>query len=263
MSDYEARRLKLEEARQATLRKLGRLSDQVLSRTVPMRLTDAGPELFFWPGQAIGKFRIIHREHSVLLVTDGISDPWSPELHPNPPEFTFDYEVALEVPTKGLESSTDEAIADSWMPTFLWALTDWAIAERHDLKGRLIHFTCVTLAVPRVGGLEHLTGANGFHGVLLGIPYRGAQLGGQAVLAPLGGDDAVWLLPAKLLTPDEYDWAVGVQDSSRVVSLAQAFLRRGDRHLSWPSRPSILPEVDPNAPRAEARPAKRRWWPFS
>ncbi|MBX7078134.1 MAG: hypothetical protein K1X88_03035 [Nannocystaceae bacterium] len=240
-SDYEAKRQRLEEARETTLRKLGRVSDQVLSRMVPLRPTAAGPELCFWPGHALGKIRIVHREKSVLLVTDGISDPWSPELHPDSPDFTFDLEVALEVPTKWLEASTDEAIAKSWMPTFLWALTDWVVAERVDLKARLVHFDCVTLAVPPVGGLESLVGANGFHGVLLGIPYVGDQLCAQAVLAPLDGDDAVWLLPAKLLTPDEYDWAMGVRDSSRVVSLAQAFLRGGGRHLSWPSRPSILP----------------------
>jgi hypothetical protein len=39
-------RERLERAREASLRKLGDLSDTVLSRTVPIRPTDNGPELF-------------------------------------------------------------------------------------------------------------------------------------------------------------------------------------------------------------------------
>lgn len=230
----------LERDREATLARLGRLSDQILARTAPIRPTDAGPELFFWPGRATGAIRIVHRAESVLLCTDGLSDPWSPELHPDRPRVRFDMELALEVPNHSLDGTDDEAIAESWLPDLLWSLTDWVVAERHDVKGRLIRFDCITLAAPRVLGLEALVGRNGYLGVLVGIPYGGHDLGMQAVLAPLGGEDAVWLLPVKLLTADEYDWAIAVPDSARTVELAEAFLRRGDRHLSWPDRPSVL-----------------------
>jgi hypothetical protein len=106
----------------------------------------------------------------------------------------------------------------------------------------LIKFGCVTLAAPPVAGLEHLVGLNGSVGVLLGVPFVGTQLEHQAVLAPEPHDpeDAVWLLPLKLLTPDEYAWVMEDEDGGRAKLLAQHFLGH-DRHSSWPTRPSALP----------------------
>ncbi len=258
----DAKRPPLAEQRLRTLKKLGALSERVLSRASPIRPTERGLEIFLWPGHALGEIALVRRSESVVLATSGISDPWDPTLHPDPPGFTFGFEFALEVPLARIDDAREEAIAESWMPTFLWALSDWIVAERIDVKARLVHHGCLTLTALPVAGLEHLRASNGFHGVLLGIPYVGDTLGVEAVLARHDDGDDVWLLPIKLLTPDEYEWAMEVEDSSRAKRLAQAFLDHGQRHLSWPSRPSILPGVDPSAAEAARSGRRRSWWPF-
>lgn len=232
----------LERAREATLRKLGAVADRVLSRLTPLVRTDRGAVACLWPSHAIGKLKLVRRDKTVILVTDGLSDPWDRSLHPDAPSWTFGFEVAVEAPIAMLDDATDEGVAGSWMPLLLWAATDWVVLERVDLKGRLARHGCATHAVPPFGGLDDLVAANGFAGALLGIPYGGTALGAEAVLAPEPGrpDDPIWLLPLKLLTADEYEWAMGVPDASRAKQLAEAFLVR-ERHLSWPARASILP----------------------
>jgi hypothetical protein len=236
---------RLEAARRQTLARIGTVSERVLSRTTPIFMTDDGPVMRFWPSSALGKQLLVRKKDSILLITDGISDPWDTELHADAPKWTFGFEMALEVPLAHVGDASDEGIAGSWMTTLLWAATDWVTAERFDIKSRLIEFDCVTIAIPPVRGLEKLVGSNGYMGGLLGIPYAGEMLCAQAVLAPEPHEpaDAVWLLPLKLMTADEYDWAVGVPDGSRTKALADAFLKIPSRHLSWPDRPSVLPRI--------------------
>lgn len=235
---------KLEEARRATLARIGRVSERVLSRASPLVVGTAGPRVGAWPSSTLGKQLLVRRDASVLVVTDGISDPWDPKLHAVVPPGRFGFELALEVPLARWADGSDEAVAGSWVPAVLWAATDWLLAERFDLKGHLIRFECVTLAVPCVAGLERLAGSNGHVGALIGIPYVGDALGAQVVLAPeTPSSEAVWLLTMKLLTADEYDWAMGVRDGARAKALAHAFLRDPSRHDSWPVRPSILPKL--------------------
>lgn len=245
MSDYAALLAARAQAREDTFRNLGKLSEQALSRSAPLRSTASGAKVSMWPAQAVGKLRIIDCGDSIIVTTDGISDPWDVNLHQEPFPFDFAYEAAVEVPKRRLPDPSDEGIAHSWVPMLVWAATDWMVAERFDLKGRLNHFGCMTLAVPPIAQLESFVGSNKFMGALFGIPYVGDTLRAQLVLAmdetPKESD--VWFLPFKLLTPDEYEWAMSVPDASNTKTLAEAFIRRGDRHLTWIGRPSILPEV--------------------
>jgi hypothetical protein len=236
-------RAALATARLAAARMLGNVSDEVLSRTGPAPRGSARPELFYWPGGKVGRLRLIRRTESVLVITDGLSDPWDRALHPDPPRWTFEIELCVEVPTREVDLHTDAAVARSFVPPLLWALTDWLVAKRLDLKTHLVKNHCVTLATPEVPGLEPLATADRTIGVLLGLPFAGTRLRNQVVLAPLENGQAVWLLPAKPLTSDEYTWATSVKDSSRLVELAEAFLRRGDRHLTWPARATVLPAL--------------------
>lgn len=245
MSDYAALLDARARARDNTFRNLGKVSEKVLSRPVPVRQNRDGAEVFMWPGQAIGKLRIIDCGDSVIVTTDGISDPWDLDLHQEPPAFDFAYEAAVEVPKRRLSDASDEGIARSWVPMLLWAATDWMVAERFDLKGRLNHFGCMTLAVPALPELSSFVGGNGFMGALFGIPYVGDTLRAQLILAmdETPSENDVWFLPFKLLTADEYEWAMSVPDASNTMTLAEAFISRGDRHLTWIGRPSILPDV--------------------
>lgn len=243
--DHATAKDQLEAARRATLNRIGSVNEHVMSRMTPLLKTGAGPATRFWPSSALGKQVLVRCEDSVLVTTDGISDPWDLQLQPDAPGWTFGFELALEVPFKELADTTDDGIASSWITALLWAATDWLTAERVDLKGLLIKSECATLAIPPVRGLEKLVGANGFMGSLVGIPFIGSDLRQQVILAPEpeNPEDAVWLLPLKLLTADEYDWALGVQDGARAKALAGAFLKDSSRHLSWPGRPSVLPQL--------------------
>ncbi len=245
MADSKGReRVAMEGRRRATLSRFGEIAPRVLSRMTPIFMADDGPSTRVWPGSALGKQLIVRTKESVMLVTDGLSDSWDPELHPDAPDWTFGFEMSIEVPNACLPGTSDEAIASSWIPNVLWSATDWIAAERFDLKGRLLTFTCITTAIPPVAGLDALVGKNGYVGGLIGIPRIGSKLGAQAVLArrDAESEEAVWLLPMKVLTADEYDWAVAVEDSSRAMALAEAFLATATPFHSWPKRPSLLTE---------------------
>jgi hypothetical protein len=245
MNDHDRVVGRLEAARRATLARLGSVCERVLSPLTPFVKTREGAGVRLWPSSALGKQLLVRRTTSVIVVTDGISDPWDPGLHADVPRWTYGFEMALEAPLESLDDGSDDGVAGSWMATTLWAATDWVTLERYDLKGALIKFGCLTHAIPRVRGLEKLIGTNGFIGGLVGIPYVGSSLGGEVVLTPepANPEDGIWLLTLKLLTADEYDWAIGVEDGERAKILAEAFLKDPSRHLSWPGRPSILPRL--------------------
>ena len=183
--------------------------------------------------------RLIRREESILLVTNGLSNEWDPSLHASTPDWTFGFEAALEMPLDALGDASDQAIEEMWGITFLWAALDWMVVERCDIRSKVEQFGCVTHAVLPVVGMEHLVASNGCMGALVGLPFAGDSLGMHLSLGADPGhpDRHVWMLPFKLLTADEYESAMGVQDSSRSMELAEEFLKN-ERHLSWPTRPS-------------------------
>lgn len=227
----------LEAARAAGLAKFGTVTDQVLARMpVPM----PGPP---WPSLAIAKLKIVRREKSVLVVTDGLSDAWDTKLHEDAPDWTFDLEIGVEVPLEQLEDSSDKGIARSWVPQVLWQLTDSVVPERVDVKGRLGKFDSLTFELDPINGLEALETKRETLGVLIGVPLIGNTVGSEAVLVDRGETDSIWLVTAKVLTPDEFDYALSVNGGERGVELGNAFIARGDRHQSWPNRRSILPTM--------------------
>ena len=244
MPDLERKQDPLQPEREARLRRLGELSPQVISRMAPFRMTNVRPRAAPWPADALGTLRIVQRPDRTLLVTDGLSSPWNRDLHPDAPAWTFGFELALEGHPPSSPELRGEAVARSWMPGVLWAVTDWLLEGRHRLKQRLGHGGCATVPIPPLPGLEPLACATGFIGGMVGIPLLDPALGSPLALA--GADaDAVWLVTLKLLTPDEYEWVLADPGDVRTRQLAEAFLRRGDGPLSLPERPSVLPHVVP------------------
>lgn len=227
----------LEAARAEGLAKFGTVTEQVLAR---LPVPTPGPP---WPSLAIAKLKIVRREKSVLVVTDGLSDEWDRTLHDDAPDWTFDVEVGVEVPLEQLEDSSDQGIAKSWVPQLLWSLTDAIVPDRIDVKGRLGKFDSLTFELDPVAGLEALQTKRKTVGVLLGVPLVGDAVGSEAILVPREKVNTIWLVTAKVLTPDEFDYALSVNGGERGVELGNAFIARGDRHQSWPNRRSILPTI--------------------
>ncbi|MBX7084032.1 MAG: hypothetical protein K1X88_32790 [Nannocystaceae bacterium] len=227
--------LPLAEQRAASLAKLGKLDERPIARLAPMRTASRdGLELVPWPAQPLGRLRVVHRGATVLVVTDGLSDPWDPSLHHDVPNFRYWLELAIEAPATG----DPAAPVPPWVAPLLWSASNWLVTQRFDLRARLKHHLCLTLGVMPVPGLEGWVSRAGVHGTLVGLPFSGETLGAHAVLARDAGDP-VWILPIKLLHPAEYDWAMGVRDASRATWLVQAFLMN-ERHLSRLDRAPII-----------------------
>lgn len=225
----------LEAARLEGFAKFGTVNDQVLTR---LPLTPSP-----WPSLATGRLRIVRREKSVLVATDGLSDEWDKALNDDAPNWTFDMEIGVEVPLDQLEDSSDEGIAHSWVPLLLWQLSDAIVPDHIDVKGRLGKFDSITFELDPIQGLEALQTKRKTLGVLIGVPLIGDTVGSEAILVSRGEADTIWLVTAKVLTPDEFDYALSVNGGERGVELGNAFIARGDRHQSWPSRRSILPTI--------------------
>lgn len=249
----------LEAEREKCYKKFGELSPNVLSRTTPIVQTASGPITILWPANAIGKLRIIHRKDSVCVVTDGLSNPWDMSMHDDVPMWTFGMELMVETNKSSLKNHTDQGIAGSWMPTVMWALTDWIVYERVQLKSRVQNFLCSTAAIPPVRGLEEYISDNGFMGSIVGIPNTSKELGKPACIGELHGTP-IELLTVKLLRPEEYEWAINGPNSN-TLDMARAFLENGDGHLTNPGRPSVLPLLDPNfKPVAQELNSQKPWW---
>jgi hypothetical protein len=230
----------LEARRAGHLRQLGALSEEVVSRLSPL-----GGSV--WPASALGRMRVVRRGAGRLLVTDGLSAPYDPGLHPNPPPGPLDFELALEVSERDPAAASDAALGASHHPPLLYALTDWLVPEWFDLRGGLTKFRALTLAAPpTTPEARALADDSGLVGFLVGQPLVGDDLDLHPYLngCYLGGGTpydhaSVGYFPVKPLTPDEYAWAKA-QGNEGGVLLAQKFLVRGDRHLTWTGRPSVL-----------------------
>jgi hypothetical protein len=230
----------LEQRRARYLERLGDVSDHVVSRVHPL-----GGSL--WPASALGRMRIVRRERSRLVATDGLSCPFDAGLHPAPPPGPLDFELCIDVHDLDPRAVSDESLATSWFPSLLYSLTDWIVPEWFDLRGALRTFRAVTLSAPATTDeSRRLADGDGHVGFLVGLPLAGRDLDLHPYLSDYydGTDEpyagaALGYFPVKPLTPDEYAWAKARGDEGGVL-LAQKFLDRRDAHFAWTERPSVL-----------------------
>lgn len=243
----------LEERRMAFFKCFGPVSEQVVSRlAIPI---GGSP----WPASPLGRMRIIHRELTRILVTDGLSSLYDPEVHPKPPRFPLDFELAIEVWNEDPATRSDRALAESWFPPLLYGLADWMVRDNFDLRGILSKFRAVTVGVrPTTPEAATLADPSGWVRLLIGMPLVGKDLNKH----PYSHDyylpfakAALGLFPVKPLTPDEYRWAESRGNEGGVL-LAEKFLARGDWRFAWTGRPSVLevPNLDDAQPAAPSGP---------
>ncbi len=232
----------LEEQREITLRKLGQLDEDVLFRPAPkmVQLDDDSYMPILWPSMALGRLKIVFRPESVLLVSDGLSDPFDEEIYgEDTPEYGLDFEAALEVPYDGDPEKFKQSLAESWIPQVLWAATDYILLQQLDVVGLLSQFGMCSLPIPPVEKLDEYICDHGFMCGLIGMPLVGDEIG-QSVGMGSYNENPIFLLPIKLLTPDEFNFIIQTNDASNSEILAKKFLANGERHLSWKGRKSVL-----------------------
>ena len=136
-----------------------------------------------------------------------------------------------------------------WLEWVLWNTADIE-AEQRALFDLTAKFTAVTLQVPACPGLETWALPSGMVAVLVGTQAPGIpeSFPGPAM------DPA--LLSLKVLQPDEYEHAVALGDAG-TVDLVERFAERGDYHLNFGDRPSVLDEPDWKPPHRWPSPFER------
>lgn len=214
---------------------MGELSENVVGRVLGNYLE---PRLYLWPSSALGKVQLIRRGKNALFVTNGISDPWDYTMHEDKPEDPLQFELAIELPLADFEDDSDEALLGGWVPTLLFAASDPYVEERIDPVGAFHKFGCATIGIPALKVLSNYVGKDGYMLGLAGFPIIEGLT--SLSIAELDGYP-IFLLMLKLLTPDEIDYALE-NNFENALELIQRFNRRGDRHLNWRERPSVLKE---------------------
>jgi hypothetical protein len=232
----------LAERRALALSKLGGVSNNVIAE---LGLPAAKP----WPSYGSGRLRMVARERGVLLMTDGLSEPFDPELHRSMPPFPIDYEIGLEVAKSDRATASEESLARSWHTSLLFAFAERVIATfvEIDVRGMLEKFRVITFPItPPTAEAEALANDDGLVGLLLGLPLVGSDIDLHWYLNDYWSgldvphsDAALGFFPVKPLLPDEYAWAVK-EGNDGGVKLALKFMERGDAHLVWQDRPSVL-----------------------
>lgn len=216
---------RISEGREARLRHWKRLGqpDQELVTYV----ADPGPaSTAGWPA-ARQAYHITRRFDSLVLSTDGLSDPFVGRAAE---DSGYGVEAFLEIP-RAQEMET-AFLRESWAFAVLEIVAQ-NIAGFGGILDRLARDGVVHMAVPLlVSPAPGWTDDLGFTGVLIGIP---APRAGATVDLPLG---PARYLAVTLLRPEESLFAArGAENRTRIASLLDAI---GNGHLSDPERSSVL-----------------------
>ena len=216
----------LEERREAAFRALGMVGPHVVSRLVP----GAVP----WPTSALGKFRHIRRGADEMLITDGLSDPYDPQLHATPPSGPCDFELCLSVRNDHPSTASEETFARSIWPKLLYPLADAIVEDWIDVRGLLEKFGAITIQGAIGRGFGHDFEKEGLVGYLLGMPLDGDNFDRQLYIngfyeglpVPYSGA-AIGIFPVKVLKPTELAWAMS-RGNDGAMLLAREFIERGE-----------------------------------
>lgn len=190
-------------------------------------LADPGPAASAgWPA-AQQAYHITRRFDSLVLSTDGLSDPF---IGRAAEESGYGVEVFVEIPHAQEMEAT--FLRESWAFAVLEIVAQniagfGGILDRIARDG-VVHMAVPLLISPAPGWADDL----GFTGVLIGLPARRA---GAVVDLPFG---PVRYLAVTLLRPEELLFAArGAANRTRLASFLDA---AGHGHLSDPGRASVL-----------------------
>ncbi len=178
-----------------------------------------------WPGYR-QNWAIIHRQAGrLLLVSEGLSDPFIAKLEPS---VGFGLELALE--TDGKELPLDN-IEGSWPYNLLERVSEEVVAHEHVREGAK---ACpLVLEVAGTGMPATLVTKEGRVGVLLGLESRSLP---SHFPTPFGD---VRLVTVKALLPAELDY-VARRGAEGPAELARRFEATGEQHVSRANRQAVV-----------------------
>ncbi|QRK11176.1 suppressor of fused domain protein [Archangium violaceum] len=178
-----------------------------------------------WPGHR-QDWRVIHREAGrLLLVSEGLSDPFIARLEPS---VGFGLELALE--TEQTELHLD-SIEGSWPFTLLERVSKEVVA--HENVRERAKAGLVALEVAGTGMPATLVTQEGRVGALLGLESRTLP---RRFPTPFGD---VRLVTVKALLPAELEYVLK-RGEAGLDELARRFAETGEEHVSRASRQAVV-----------------------
>jgi hypothetical protein len=207
------------QARDAFVQSLGKVDPYVLAPLINPALL-GGP---MWPDLRQA-WRVVRRGDHIILVSDGLSDPFSDEADANS---GFGVEVLAES-----ADPLPEQLQRSWLFDLVYQVSQQCAA--HGGVGDLItELGLISLELPMSEVLRPVATINNTAGVLLGVPAPGMP----SQFALPGGSARV--VTAKLLWPSELQYAASNGKAAR-EDLAKRFAADGTHHLSSMLRKRVI-----------------------
>ncbi|MGL5012187.1 MAG: hypothetical protein ACRC6I_20155, partial [Paracoccaceae bacterium] len=158
-----------------------------------------------WPNMRQA-FRVVRREQSLIIASDGLSDPFVGTDMTDASGFGM--EVFIELP--GLQDMTFDAIRDS----AAFALIESVARNMADIGGlgdRLERYGVLSMEVPSATGFgDGWTNEDGFTGILIGAAVAGRKM---QVELPFG---LVQIVPVTILCESELAYLVAGGAEARV-----------------------------------------------
>jgi hypothetical protein len=214
-------------ARQAIWSGLGDVDADMLGPAIDPAFLGA-PE---WPAERQAFLRV-RRSGSVLLASDGLSDPHlEPELV-EPGLSGFGLEVFIEASDPALAGDGIESVVGTWAFHLLYEMAQNA-ASMGDLAERLDALEIVSMELQDFSIGTGWDTADGSVAVLLGVPADGLPAAVET------GAGRAQLVAVTLLRPRELDYVASGRAEAR-AEIAQRLAAAGVHHRCDLSRPSVV-----------------------
>jgi len=207
------------DARDAFYRSLGKPDDDVLAPVVnPVFM--GGPE---WPALREA-WRVVRRPDSILIVSDGLSDPFEDDDGQNAG-------LEIEVVAETCDSIPDQ-VESSWLFDLVYEVSQQC-AEHGGIGELIEEHKLLSLELPGSDALRPMMTPDNSIGVLLGVESPSIPIHFSHPAGP------VRVITAKLLCPAELDFVAENGRTGR-EELASRFKASGENHLSSLNRQSVV-----------------------
>lgn len=213
--------------RHAAWAELGTVDDDVISHFLSPTYF-GGPA---WPTTQQAFLRV-RRPASVVLASDGLSDPHDDPQMAVPGLSGFGVEVFLETDDPELRSDELGAITESWAFELLYEMAQNA-AYSGDLADRIDRFGAVSMELPDLEVGPGWQTEDGSVGVLMGTPAPDVR---SRIETPTG---SVRMVAVTLLRPAELEHVITGRAAGR-AEIVRLLVAAGHHHRCDLSRPSVI-----------------------
>lgn len=221
------------DARREAIGSLGNLAPEVRMRGLAPSVLRTEPK---WPATPMPSLLLVERFAHSLLFTNGLSDPFRPELHDAHvpmPEVGHACELFIELVDALPEAADGQVtVARHWSEHVLWAAADWEASSRvaHDLTAK---FGAITTMIVPCAEIARYVLPSGLVAVLIGQQVPSIE---PTIELPLVN---AALLAVQLLLPAEYAFAINHgNDGGNMI--AERLAAEGVNHLVLPARRSVV-----------------------